>query len=74
MVNLRNCREFDRKHLPKSAAEHFSISTPRVFMTKEIADSQPNFSAFSVDQKLKNKKVLALKKSKNIKNGMKVGM
>ena len=56
IVNLRKCREFDRKHLPKIAAEHFSISTPRVFMTKEIADSQPIFNPLSVDQKFQIKK------------------
>ena len=53
-VNLAKVCEFDRKHV--------SISTPRVFMTKEIADSQPIFRPYSVDQKFKNKKELALKK------------
>ena len=59
MVNLRSCCEFDRKHI--------SISTPRVFMTKEIAESQPIFSPISVDQKFKNKNDKALKKSKKHK-------
>ena len=58
-VNLAKVCEFDRKH--------FSISTPRVFMTKEIADSQPIFRPYSVDQKFKNKKELALKNSKKHK-------
>ena len=66
MVNLRCCCEFDRKHI--------SISTPRVFMTKEIAESQPIFSPISVDQKFKNKKDMALKNQKNIKDGMNMGM
>ena len=31
------------KCLPKSAVQHFIISTPRFVTTKEIAESQPNF-------------------------------
>ena len=38
-VNHCNCH----KCLPKSAVQHFIISTPRFVLTKEIAESQPNF-------------------------------
>ena len=38
-VNRCNCH----KCLPKSAVQHFIISTPRFVITKEIADFQPNF-------------------------------
>ena len=38
-VNRCKCH----KCLPKSAVQHFIISTPRFVNTKEIADFQPNF-------------------------------
>ena len=38
-VNRCKCH----KCLPKSAVQHFVISTPRFVNTKEIADFQPNF-------------------------------
>ena len=38
-VNRCKCH----KCLPKSAVQHFIISTPRFVITKEIADFQPNF-------------------------------
>ena len=38
-VNHCNCH----KCLPKSAVQHFIISTPRFVSTKEIVESQPNF-------------------------------